>query len=121
MMSPGWQFKVSQMASRVENLTPWTFPVLIFDRLTYDIPTFSASSFKLIFLSAMMRSKRRIIAILSQEVIGFRLQGGAVFEYEIEDIADDSADQHVQRDVEQVQLRLECKHEKDLDQDYGEE
>lgn len=106
MMSPGWQLSVSQMASRVENLTPWTFPVLIFDRLTYDIPTFSASSFRLIFLSAMMRSRRRIIAMISQEVVGFRLQGGAVFEYEVEGVAYDSADQHLQRDVEQIQFRL---------------
>ena len=36
-------------------------PVLIFDRLTLDTPTFSDSSFKLIFRSAIIRSSLNTI------------------------------------------------------------
>ncbi len=120
-MSPGWQSSVSHIASRVENLTPWTFPVLIFDRLTYDIPTFSASSLRLILRSAMMRSRRRMIVMVSQELVRFRLQGGAVFEDQVDEVRDGPGHQYVPGRVEEIHPRSEDQDEQRLDQDHGHE
>ena len=61
--SPGWQSSALQMADRVENRIADTFPVLIFDKFTFETPTFSLSSLRLIFRSAMTRSSRNIIPI----------------------------------------------------------
>lgn len=62
MISPGWQSSTSQMASSVEKRIAFTFLVFRLDRFTVDIPTRSDNSFREIFLSAITRSKRNIIA-----------------------------------------------------------
>lgn len=62
-ISPGWQSSTSQMAARVENRTALAFPVFSLERLTLLTPTRSLSSFRLIFLSAIMRSSLTIISI----------------------------------------------------------
>ncbi len=76
---PGWQSNALQIPFSVENLIAQIFPVLILDRLTLEIPTFSANSFRDIFLSAITLSNLNII-ILSQSVIGFILQKISVTE-----------------------------------------
>ena len=63
-MSPGWQSSTSQIAFKVENRIALTFPVLILERFTLEIPTFYANSFSDIFLSAITRSNLNIIAII---------------------------------------------------------
>lgn len=50
--SPGWQFKCLHIASRVENLMAFAFPVFKFDKFCTVIPTASARSFNFISLSA---------------------------------------------------------------------
>ena len=63
-ISPGWQSRISHIASYVEKRIALILPVLIFDKLTLAIPTFPDNSFREIFLSAIMRSRRRIIGIV---------------------------------------------------------
>ena len=43
-ISPGWQFRVLQIESSVENLIALTLPVFRFDRFTFEIPILSANS-----------------------------------------------------------------------------
>ena len=64
-MSPGWQSSTSQMASRVEKRMALIFPVLILERLTLEMPTCSARWLREIFLSAMTRSRRKMIGMFS--------------------------------------------------------
>ena len=60
-ISPGWQFSVLQILSRVENLTPFALPFFRTEILTKEIPTFSASSETLIFRFASITSTLIII------------------------------------------------------------
>ena len=53
------------MESRVENRIAFTFPVFKFERFAMEIPTRSDNSVNEIFRSAIIRSNRKIIAILS--------------------------------------------------------
>jgi len=62
-ISPGWQSKALQIASKVENRTALAFPFFKIDKLAIVIPTFSASSVTLIFLFASITSMLIIIAI----------------------------------------------------------
>jgi len=39
-ISPGWQFKILQIASKVENLMVFAFPVFKMERLAVVIPFF---------------------------------------------------------------------------------
>ena len=92
-MSPGWQSSTSQMASRVEKRMALIFPVLILDRLTLEMPTCSARWLREIFLSAMTRSRRKMIGMLSpllQRLVRLGLQHHAVLEDQRQDVNDDS-------------------------------
>ena len=62
-MSPGWQSKALHIASSVENLIAFPFPVFSIDKLAFVIPIFSASSEEDIFLFAIITSKFTIIDI----------------------------------------------------------
>ena len=63
-ISPGWQSRVSQIASKVEKRIALIFPVFIFERFTLAIPTFSESSFSDILRSAITLSSLKIIGTL---------------------------------------------------------
>ena len=67
-MSPGWQSSALQIASRVENLIAFAFPVFRIDKLAAVIPIFSASSPDDIFLFASITSTFTIIGITCQIV-----------------------------------------------------
>ena len=56
-MSPGWQSRASQMASRVEKRIAFAFPVFKIERFAIVIPTFSESSVMLIFRFASITSR----------------------------------------------------------------
>lgn len=60
-MSPGWQSKARQMASRVENRMALALPVLRMERLAWVMPIFSARSCDEILRRAIMTSKFTII------------------------------------------------------------
>lgn len=62
-ISPGWQSRTSHIASSVEKRMALTFPVFILDRFTFASPTLSDNSLSDIFLSAITRSSRKIIAM----------------------------------------------------------
>lgn len=62
-MSPGWQSRIRQMLSRVENLTALAFPVFNIERFDGVIFIFSASSPRDIFLLAIITSRLTTIAI----------------------------------------------------------
>ena len=59
--SPGVQSSASQIPARVEKRIALILLFLIFDRLTFDMPTFSASSFSDICRSAIMTSSFKMI------------------------------------------------------------
>ena len=62
------------MPFRVENLMADILPVLMLDRFTLEIPTFSASWFNDIFRSAMTLSSLSMIVICaSQGLVRFLL------------------------------------------------
>ena len=61
-MSPGWQSNASQIPHNVEKRIAFTWPFFSFDKLTFETPVFSASSFKDIFLSAITLSNLKIIS-----------------------------------------------------------
>src|SRR5580704_7305251 len=63
-ISPGWQFRALQIASKVENLIAFAFPVFRMDRFAMVISTFSASSCSCIFLRASMTSRFTTIGII---------------------------------------------------------
>jgi hypothetical protein len=63
-MSPGWQSKALQIASKVENRIALALPFLSMEMLAIVIPTFSVSSVTLIFLLANITSIFMIIAII---------------------------------------------------------
>ena len=62
-MSPGWQSRAWQMASRVEKRTALALPVFKIDRLAGVMPMRSASSRELIFRFASMTSRLTMIAM----------------------------------------------------------
>jgi hypothetical protein len=62
-MSPGLQSSALQIASRVLNLIPLTFPVFKRERLVMEIPTLSESSVSDIFFLAIATSRFTIIAM----------------------------------------------------------
>lgn len=64
-ISPGWQSSASHIASSVENLIALILPFFILERLTFDTPTLSDSSFSEIFLSAMTLSSLSMICPIS--------------------------------------------------------
>ncbi len=61
--SAGWQSNALQMESRVLKRIAFAFPVFNIDKLASVNPTFSESSFKVIFRLAIITSKFTIIAI----------------------------------------------------------
>ena len=63
IMSPGWQSRALQIASRVSNRMPLAFPVFSMDRLAWVIPRISANSFDCIFRLASITSMLTIIGI----------------------------------------------------------
>lgn len=63
-MSPGWQSRARQRASRVEKRTALALPVLRMERFVAEIPTFSASSPLDIFLRANITSMLTVIGII---------------------------------------------------------
>ena len=73
-ISPGWQSSSLHMAFRVEKRIARTFPVFRLERLTLEMPTRSASSFREIFRSAITRSSLKIIFRFSSKWCVF-LQG----------------------------------------------
>jgi len=56
-MSPGWQSSSRQIASRVLNRIPLTFPVFNNERLVIEIPILLDSSVRDIFLLTNIKSK----------------------------------------------------------------
>ncbi len=56
-MSPGWQSKTLQIASRVENRTAFALPVFSTERFAWVMPMRSASSPDEIFRRAIITSK----------------------------------------------------------------
>ena len=62
-ISPGWQFNALQIASSVLKRTAFALPVFNMERLDKVKSTFSESSFKDIFLLAIITSKFTIIGI----------------------------------------------------------
>jgi len=62
-MSPGWQSKALQIASRVENRMAFAFPFFSIDKLAMVIPTLFARLVTLIFLFASMTSILIVMAI----------------------------------------------------------
>ncbi len=64
-ISPGWHCSTLQIASRVENRTAFTFPVLRIDKLTTLMPVSSESSLSCILRWANTTSKFTIIGIIS--------------------------------------------------------
>ncbi len=62
-ISPGWQFKTSQIASKVLNLIALALPVFKMERFDSVISTFSDSSDNGIFRLASMTSKFTIIGM----------------------------------------------------------
>jgi len=64
MMSPGWQSKALQIASRVEKRIAFAFPFFNIEMLAIVIPTFSDNSVTLIFLLANITSMLIMIAML---------------------------------------------------------
>ena len=65
-MSPGWQFKAWQIASRVLKRIALALPVFRIERLESVNSTFSESSFNDIFLLAIITSRFTIIGIIRQ-------------------------------------------------------
>ncbi len=97
-MSPGWQSSALHIPFSVENLIADIFPVLMLDRLTLDMPTFSASWFSWILRSAITLSRRSIIVILSQRMVGLDLEDGAVAEHYRKAVQDDAHQQRAEED-----------------------
>lgn len=62
-MSPGWHSRTLQSIVNVENRTALTFPVFIRDKLTFVMPTCSASSLRDILRSAITRSSLKTIGM----------------------------------------------------------
>ena len=78
------------MPFRVENLMADILPVLMLDRFTFEMPTFSARRFRDIFLSAITLSSLRIIAMVASEgLVRLLLQDPAVAEGEREAVDHD--------------------------------
>lgn len=69
------------MASNVEKRMALTRPFFNLDKLTLATPTFSDSSFRDIFLSAITRSNLKMIGMMftSQCFVGFNLQLDSIF------------------------------------------
>ena len=67
-ISPGWQSRISQMVSSVENLTALAFPVFKTERFAGVIPTLSANSCDEILRFAIITSRFTIIGIRHQIV-----------------------------------------------------
>ena len=65
-MSPGWQSRALQIASKVERRIAFAFSFFSIEMLAIVMPTFSASSVTLIFLFASMTSMVMMIAILNR-------------------------------------------------------
>src|SRR5258706_6871602 len=63
-MSPGWQSKALQIASKVEKRIAFAFSFFNIERLAIVIPTLSDSSVTLIFLLASITSIFITIAII---------------------------------------------------------
>ena len=63
-MSPGWQSKALQIASKVLNQIAFALPVFKIERLDNVKSTLSESSFREIFRFAIMTSKFTIIGIV---------------------------------------------------------
>jgi len=72
-MSPGWQSKALQIASRVDNRTAFAFPFFNIERLAMVIPTLSASLVTLIFLFASITSMFVIMGIFFRRLDRFRI------------------------------------------------
>ena len=68
-MSPGWQLRASQIASKVENRMALAFPVFKTERLGSVISTFSANSDNGIFLRASITSKFTMIGMTMRDLI----------------------------------------------------
>ncbi len=90
IMSPGLHLSALHSPSRVENLIPFSLPVLILDMFTGEIPTNSANSTELIFRSAITRSNLITIGTTcsllttrrkSKNIICFFLQNSSIFKY----------------------------------------
>lgn len=64
-MSPGWHFRTSQIAASVEKRMALIWPFFILDKFTLATPTLADNSFRLIFLSAMTRSNRKMMCPIS--------------------------------------------------------
>lgn len=62
-ISPGWQFKASQMASKVLNRMAFAFPVFRIERFGRVMSTVSANSESDIFRLASITSKFTIMGI----------------------------------------------------------
>ena len=62
-MSPGWQSKALQIASKVENLTALALPVFRIERFACVMPIFSASYCDDIFRLAIITSTFTMILI----------------------------------------------------------
>lgn len=62
-MSPGWQSKALQIASRVLNRIAFALPVFKIERLDNVKSTFAESSFREIFRFAIITSKFTMIGI----------------------------------------------------------
>ena len=56
IISQGWQFRISQISSKVENRIALAFPVFEIERLTVVIPISSANSLEHIFRFARITS-----------------------------------------------------------------
>ena len=73
-ISPASQLSASHIAASVEKRIAVTLLFFIFERLTFEIPTLSASSFNDIFLSTIILSRRKtIFPILSPIKVRQRL------------------------------------------------
>ena len=101
-MSPGWQSRALQIPFSVENLIAAIFPVLMLDRLTFDIPTFSASWFSWILRSAMTLSRRSIIVMGSQRVVRLVLEDGSVAEDDRQAVHHDAHEQRPEEDEQRL-------------------
>ena len=73
-MSPGWHFKILQISFKVEKRMALILPVLMFDKLTLEMPMALLKPFKVIFLSAIMRSSRNIMFAVSDGTIEVTLE-----------------------------------------------
>ena len=78
-MSPGWQLRARQMASRVEKRTALALPVFRMDRLACVMPMRSASSPEDIFRFASITSKFN--TIMAQTVKLFSSTASAAILY----------------------------------------